>query len=265
MADDQQFPWCEPVPTLESWSGDITTSHEFFAFPIGIFRLNDDGTLATDRQLGTCVFISGCVFLTAWHVVADGVRLKEPIRVLLPLEANTTRTMFTRRVVRVEQVLDGEGRPTDIGIGFAKDFPPNMTVPSLPLSARFASPGAAVAAYGYPRSQWHDYEANGAQALTVNFVPRFHRGHITEHVPDGRGISKFPHYVHDAETGGGISGGPLYDMDRKAVCGVNSTGMDDAQHSTATDIAVSLDWPIPFAEGQTLRQMAAQGYVDLRE
>jgi hypothetical protein len=264
VADDQQFPWREPDPTLESWKGDITTSQEFFTFPIGIFRVNDDGSLATDRQLGTCFFISGTVFLTAWHVVADAVMNQEPIRVLLPFEVGDTRTMFTRRMVHVDRVVGKDGRPADIAIGFIEDFPPGLVAPRLPLSARFASPGTAVAAHGYARNQWHDYESEGAPALTVNLVPRFHRGHITEHLPNGRGMSPWPHYVHDAETGGGISGGPLYDMQSKAVCGVNSTGLDNVEFSTAVDIRVALDWPCPFADNRTLRALGANGTIDLR-
>jgi hypothetical protein len=98
----------------------------------------------------------------------------------------------------------------------------------------------------------------------MNMVPDFHRGRIDEHLANGRKpFSEAATYVHDAETGGGISGGPLFDMTNKRVCGVNSTGLNKAPYSTAADIRTALDWPIPFAGNRTLRSFAADGSVDL--
>jgi len=165
----------------------------------------------------------------------------------------------------VERVFDQDGRATDIGLGLIRQLPPEKMIPRMPLSTRLVPAGGYVAAYGYPRSQWHE-TANevGPPDLAMNVSPHFHRGKIVEYLARGRGFSRWPHYVHDAETGGGISGGPLIDVANGAVCGVNSTGIDNTEFSTAVDIRVALDWAIPFANGRTLRSFAAEGVVELR-
>lgn len=265
---DESPPWHAPAPTLESWSGEISSTQPWFAFPIGMVKFNDDGTLTLDRQqFGTCFFISGGIFITAWHVVADSVRDSLPMHILLLYGAGETPgSVAFEPVKRVERVIDAEGRETDIAIGFIGELPPERKVPRVPLSSQLAAPGSYVASYGFARSQWHEEKGEGEELadLSMNMVPRFHRGTIEEHLPQGRGLSKSAVYVHDAETGGGISGGPLFDMTTKAVCGVNSTGMDDTPYSTAADIRAALDWPIPFAGNRTLRSFAAEDAISLR-
>lgn len=229
---------------------------------------DDDGTVAIDRGFGTCFFISDAIFLTAWHVVADAVRDSNLLQVvLLHGKDEIPDGVSFEPVKRVERIVDPEGRETDMAMGFIDRLRPDKQFPRLALSSHLATPGTYVAGYGFARNQWHEVKQDGEELpeIWMNMLPRYCRGTIVEHLPDGRrGISPWPIYVHDAETGGGISGGPLFDAVRGGVCGVNSTGMDNAQYSTAVDIRAALDWPIPFAENRTLRYFAEQGMVDLR-
>lgn len=268
MVDDEELPWYEPAPTLQSWSGDIQVSAPWFTFPIGMVRFNDDArTISIDKEFGSCFFISGEVFLTAWHVVSDALRDKLPLHVcLLYGEGETPAHLAFEPVRRVERVIAPDGRETDIAMGLLRKLGPGKEVARLALSSRAVAPGDYVVAYGYGDSQWHEFQnAAKEREIAVNFVPRFCRGTVKERASEGRGFCKWPIYVHDAEIRGGNSGGPLIDLLSKAVCGINSTGMQDVDDSTAADLGAALDWPIPFAQGQTLRQLAAKGYVDLRE
>jgi hypothetical protein len=264
---DQSFPWQPPAPTLESWTGEIRASLPRIAFALGAVCFNDDGTVTVDREFGTCFFISGAIFLTAWHVVADAVRDHNPLHVVLlhGTDEDPEGVSF-EPVKRVERIVDPEGRETDMAMGFIDNLPPDKQVPRLALSSHLATPGTYVAGYGFARNQWYEVKESDEELadLSMNMVPRFCRGTILAHLPEGRGFSRWPIYVHDAETGGGISGGPLFDIVRGAVCGVNSTGMDNVENSTAVDIRVAFDWPIPFAQNRTLRYFAEQGMVDLR-
>jgi hypothetical protein len=263
---DEVLPWHEPDPTLESWAGEIVADPPWLAFPIGPLGPNPDGTLTIDRQFGTCFFISSRAFLTAWHVVEDPIRSGTPLSVVLFYGSEEEpRGLAVELVERVERVIGPDGRAVDIGLGLIRPLPPGKMVPRIPLSTRLVPDGARVAAFGYAQSQWHE-TANevGPPDLAMNVTPRFNRGGVVEYVSQGRGNSRWPHYVHDAETRGGISGGPLIDISSGTVCGVNSTGIDNTSFSTAVDIRVALDWAIPFANGRTLRSFGAEGVVDLR-
>ena len=277
--DDDSLPHSWPfgagmrVQPVESWTGDITTNVEYVTFPIVQLQALADGWFRSDKEeFGTCFFIARGLFLTAWHVVKDSIHAGVPMSVLLlrsgaetppSLSYTAESVQWVRRLFEPSLAKGDEPRATDIAIGMAS-VPDDFTVPCWPLGTRPLPPGSPIVTHGFAGTDWQSYESErGEPALAVNLKPRFYRGTIADHVPTGRGITPWPIFVHDVDGGGGISGGPMIDVETGAVRGVNGTGMPGV-YATAADISYVLDSPFQPGGELTLRLLSSRGIVAIR-
>ena len=129
--------------------------------------------------------------------------------------------------------------------------------------------GSRIALHGYSRTSFIQTEiAGGERDLVANFMPGFHRGTITQYHPHGMGLAKWPVYAHDAESLGGISGGPMIDVNSSAVhaivcSGLDEPGYDGFGYGTATDLDAIVDWRLRMFGDKSFRDLAKDGKVNL--
>jgi V8-like Glu-specific endopeptidase len=223
-------------------------------FPIMPYERRSPDALAADfTSIGSAFFLtSSGLFLTAKHVVADYIETNRSA--LAVLRWYTTRA-GDRGLLRCE-IASLQLHPTlDVAVGVAAvgsslvELPRPLTLSRLPLKI-----GDAVAVYGYSHTR---AEEPGPRALTLQFWPTDHHGHVQgtrslTHLVGGGSL-----YLLDAQILGGASGAPVVSRSRLEVHAVISTGIADAC-GFATDIRDFVDsWPID-ALGGTLAAYAEE-------
>jgi hypothetical protein len=260
--------WHELQPKSEPWGPlpdhQVRSNVQAPTFSIIQISVLENGKcLADPTQLGTAFFITSTgLFVTAKHVVE--VHTEEaPFSIFLtsasppgsvPDFFSAEQTQSFHQVIVSDLWLHPN---LDAAIGFVRV--PSM-VPRYKIGTRILQPGEVVATHGYGRTQHAAYrEDDGTKTLALNFRPGFYRGMIDEYLPQGRGHTKWPLYVHSATLLGGISGGPLICASDDAVYGINCTGIEGVEgYGSSTVIEPLLEWAIPFLEGRTIRNLASE-------
>ena len=229
------------------------------AYPICPWERTEVGLGIDTGVLGTAFFVSEMgLFLTAAHVVEEYLAEPTPLRILY-VDIPAQKLMPVKPdLLAVHPVLD-------VAIGLA-GVPDALTLQRFVLGDGEMAPGDRVLSFGFSHTDATDLECDRPGALpglSLEMWPAFHEGAVDGFYPDGFGLAKGqPVYVHSAETLGALSGGPVLSGKDGLVYGVTCSGCEE--YGTATDLRAILDWPIPFLEGKTLRNLAAGGLVSLR-
>lgn len=215
------------------------------AFPICHRKNMPGGAIEADTDnLGTAFFVAPHgIFITAGHVVENDGDVNHSLSILLH---NGTDAAW----VKVAAVAMHPSIDAAIGYIDITSKPPILRLGTDELPAN-----EPIAMYGYSRTKSRKLHRDDRDlpALLVSFLPRFYRGCIDAHYPGGFGLTKWPVYVHTAQSLGGISGGPMIRISNGAIYGLLSSGSE--QYGVATDIRHLLDWPIPFLSGLSLRAL----------
>ncbi len=206
-----------------------------------IFELTPDGLPIPESQ-GTAFFIhEKGVFLTAKHVVSNphvqyGIIAPKP-------GVDHRGKALPRSMVRVRHIERHE--TMDVAIGRIEAI--GQDLHTWPLSARPMQEGELLLAFGYPMSKVRVINQTGQ----INLFPRFREGVVVETE------ALAWRFRHNAWTQPGMSGGPVSRAPGRAVCGITSTGMPAPVEPVefAVKIASIVDWPIPFLQYRTIRDL----------
>ena len=169
---------------------------------------------------GSAFFISrDGLFLTAKHVVG---RWSTNSYVVMAFDYR----LKGHKDCRVQEL---ERHPEmDIAIGIAQQPGPVGWLP-FKLGGSRIGVGSAVFTFGYANSKASPLpDPEGPrhldEALTLDFYPRKHAGHVVQHLP-GWPTLNAPCYVVSCDPGGGISGAPLIRKRTGSVHGMFNTGI----------------------------------------
>ena len=270
--------WIDAAPGYESTPTDRATA-------CGLYAVEENGR-TIPGSFGTCFFVSTFgLFLTAAHVVtrdapksaSDHFRIRTP-----GLEPAPRRALHERLVVmQFSHNIDvplryrrlglerssGHGVALaihdryDVAIGCVCLGPGRVAggirVPALHLAEVEPAAGEPVTAYGFAGARTGVIEPD---AIAIDLRPRPSSGELVQLEPSH---PVGPVLVHSAIVQGGASGGPLLRTSDRAVLGVSTKGMrgasptsEEYQTSYAVDVRPVIDWPIPFLEGRTLRDLS---------
>jgi len=218
----------------------------------------------TWEDLGTAFFVNeGGLFVTAAHVVPQGMNSDPPLAILYPALNNTIFVTLRPRQLAVHPTLD-------VAIGLAR-VPQEVELQRLRCADDEMPAGEQMLAFGYSHSTFVDHEpqtqllgGTGLWGLSAHIVNAFHCGQVSDYYPNGVGWLKGqPLFTHTAQTIGAQSGGPVFSVTDGLVYGISSRGSEG--HGMAIDIRALLDWPIPFLGGLTLRYLSQWELITLEK
>jgi hypothetical protein len=223
--------------------------------------------------LGSAVFVTPILALTAWHVIKDyadrfGVAgdqrghvfdIEEYLRKhgIDGPAGNVFEGHFHLRAIQVLCKGPDDPQPVVVIYNVEQMVTPEWSTDLALLRLTRASPlpedydarlitfqlappkvGAVATAFGYYGGK---VTAHEGPATTIVRQPATSIGEITEVHPVGRANKKWPHFVTNAHYEGGMSGCPVFV--NGSVCGIvtSSVSFDDGAPAYST---VSLLWPI---------------------
>ena len=211
------------------------------------------------KGLGTGFFISKYgVFLTAKHVLEDTVYEIHGKKIpaidfqngkglqAVPLVNGTGYGCLIRDVVL---------HPTaDIAVGLAQPPVqadgtryPGFAISVCALDSKQAEVGDKLHAFGYQRTALQ--ENLEEDSVEINLNPRHYDGVVKAYHPNGFTSAKWPVYQISVPIPSGASGCPLTSLKTNGVIGVSCTSWctadEDHEESTATDIRLAFDLPVP--------------------
>lgn len=209
------------------------------------------------EDLGTAFFINPLgLFLTARHVVENASAETKPYSVFR-IEGSRFDRLPILRPHGIHYALQ-KHPVVDVAIGFVKTTRP-LNVHRL--GTKRLPEGARVVTYGFSRTEVvTDVDpVTGLRRHGMNFRPRSYDGVVEDYVPSWPGSKGHgsPVYVTNVRTEGGISGGPVVNVEDGAVYGINCASIGgEPPCSWAVEVAAILDWPIDFVGGATLRELS---------
>jgi Trypsin-like peptidase domain len=206
-----------------------------------------------DYASGTAFVIGRGWALTAYHVLDDFIRRYQGP----PAESGNTDIKFEMlgylmldggtRPLPIKFIRAWRAAPLDIAVlafGVPAEWPDDhsWTVPAIDLLP--PKVGAQIAAFGYPDSLIERVEERVSATLSVH--PTTSTGEVQEvhHTFRDRSRLAFPCFRTNAKFAGGMSGGPVFDVQTGHICGIICSGTEFADHSEESISYASALWPV---------------------
>jgi len=244
-----------------------TVPEHFDGAVFQILRLGDDG----NEICGSGYFVAPGLGLTATHVF-DGVEKGDRFRALSPRNDGSlqqwTIEQLRRGIVRRDDVLTGAGevRQHDVALFSLKpqfDLPPLLAQNIISLEVEEPRVGDLLTVVGFRAPL---VEVTGHREARSEFQFLSSVGRILDVFPAGRGWNfPAPMLIADLETLGGMSGGPVFNRNGRAI-GVLTGSLGDANGGrpsyvtlswSAMTLEVDASWPSNWPHGKGSLRFAA--------